>query len=282
MRLVIFGLGFCGRAAAGMASSAGIEVIATVRDPAAAAPPGVRLIAFEAAGAALDSATHILVTAPPHDGNDPVLVRHAAAIGAAPRLAWIGYLSTTGVYGDRAGAWVDEATEPAPTAERSRRRLEVEHAWRAAAAGRPLDIIRLAGIYGPGRSVFDDLRAGRARRVIHPGHAFGRIHVHDIAAGILTAIARPPAGTRILNFADDEPAPSAEVIDEAARLLNLPPPPAIPFAEAYPAMGGMARSFWSENRRVSSRRTQEALGLTWRYPTYREGLRAVLAEESGG
>jgi nucleoside-diphosphate-sugar epimerase len=189
-------------------------------------------------------------------------------------------LSTTGVYGDRGGAWVDEATPPAPSADRSRRRLAAEEAWRAAASGRSLDLFRLAGIYGPGRSAFDDLRAGQARRVVQPGHAFGRIHVADIAGGIMAAIARPAPGTRVLNFSDDEPAESAVVTAEAARLLGVPVPQAVPFAEAVAGMSDMARSFWSENRKVSSVETQKLLQYKWAYPTYREGLRAILQAET--
>ena len=278
MHLLIFGLGFCGAAAARDARQAGWRVTATSRNPVSAGPPGVQIVPFRAAGEALAQATHILATAPPREDADPVLSLYGAGIERA-RLAWLGYLSTTGVYGDRDGGWVDEATEPAPTADRSRRRLAAELAWRAAAAGRPLDIVRLAGIYGPGRSVFEDLRAGRARRVVQPGHAFGRIHVDDIAGGILAAIAHKPQGARVLNFADDEPAESAVTTEYAAQLAGLPVPPAIPWAEAAPGMSEMARSFWAENRRVSSSRTQEMIGYRWRYPTYREGLAAILAQE---
>ena len=279
MHLLIFGLGFSGTAIARLAVSAGWQVTATSRNPEGARLPGVRMVAFRAAGPEIATATHILATAPPREDADPVLSRYDAEIRAAPSLAWLGYLSTTGVYGDRNGGWVDETAEPAPTADRSRRRLAAEQAWRDAAAGRPLDIFRLAGIYGPGRSVFDDLAAGRARRIVQSGHAFGRIHVDDIAAGVMAAIARPPEGTRVLNFSDDEPAESAVVTEYAARLAGLPVPPGIPLAEALPGMSEMARSFWAENRRVANARTKEDLGLSWLYPTYREGLAAVLRHE---
>ena len=146
--------------------------------------------------------------------------------------------------------------------------------------GRALDLFRVAGIYGPGRSAFDDLRAGQARRMDKPGHLFGRIHRDDIAGAVLAAAQRHDAGAvRVLNLSDDEPASSADVVAEAARLLDMPPPPLVPFEVAEPGLSEMARSFWAENRRVSSGATQAALGLRWRYPTYREGLRAVLAEE---
>ena len=279
MRLLIFGLGFCGRAAARDACAAGWEVVATSRSPRPSNHPSLRIVAFDQAGPELARATHLLATAPPREGQDPVLARYGAEIAAAPGLAWLGYLSTTGVYGDRGGGWVDEATAPAPSAERSHRRLAAELAWRDVAAGRPLDLFRLAGIYGPGRSAFDDLRAGQARRVVQPGHKFGRIYVDDIASGVMAAIAHPPQGARVLNFSDDEPAESAVVTAYAAGLLGMAVPPCVPFGEAVGAMSEMARSFWAENRRVRSSVTQAVLGYRWRYPTYREGLLAIREEE---
>lgn len=283
--LLVAGLGYAGGAVAREAAAAGWRVAGTARDPdAASAPPGVALLAFAAAGEAIRAASHLLVTAPPGEGGDPVLAAHGAAIEAALRagtLRWVGYVSTTGVYGDRCGAEVDEATPPAPGQERSRRRLAAEQAWRALLAGRAaLDIMRAGGIYGPGRSVFDDLRAGSARRVLKPGHAFSRIHRDDIAHAVRAAIAQdlPPA-PRVLHLVDDEPADSASVVEHAARLLGLPPPPAIPFEEARARMSPMALSFWAENRRVANAATKAALGIAWRYPTFREGLAAILAEE---
>ncbi|MBV9782318.1 MAG: SDR family NAD(P)-dependent oxidoreductase, partial [Acidisphaera sp.] len=201
------------------------------------------------------------------------------AIAGAPHLRWIGYLSSTGVYGDRGGAWVDEATPPAPDSPRALRRLAAERQWAELADRRAVDLFRLAGIYGPGRSAFDALRAGTARRIVRPGHAFGRIHRDDIAAAVLAAIRAPAPCVRVLNLADDEPAESAVVIEEAARLLGVAPPPPIAYADAEPAMSPMARSFWAANRKVSGAATQAALGLRWRYPSYREGLRAILAAE---
>jgi nucleoside-diphosphate-sugar epimerase len=235
---------------------------------------------FADAAAAAARATHLLCTAPPDGSGDPVLSRHGDVIAAAPDLRWIGYLSTTGVYGDRAGAWVDEETEPAPISDRSRRRLAAEDDWRRLADRRAVDIFRLAGIYGPGRSVLDDLRAGKASRVNRPGHAFGRIHRDDIVRAVLAAMCQERvSGARVLNLADDEPAESTDVVAEAALLLGTPPPPVVPFEQVADAMSPMARSFWAENRKVSSQWTQHALGLRWLYPTYREGLRAILAEE---
>jgi nucleoside-diphosphate-sugar epimerase len=279
-RLLIFGLGYSGRAIAAAAHAAGWRVLATTRQmPIPPAAP-VTLLPFADAGAAIGAATHILATAPPGADGDPVLARYAGAIRAAPLLRWVGYLSTTGIYGNRDGGWVDEATSPAPNADRSARRVRAEDDWRDFADSRAIDVFRLAGIYGPGRSAFDDLRAGRARRIVKPDHLFGRIHRDDIAGAVLAAMRQStPPGVRIFNLADEAPAASADVIAEAARLLGIAPPAEIPFAEAWETMSPMARSFWAENRKVSSRRTQEMLGYRWRYPTYREGLAAILADE---
>lgn len=283
LHLLIFGLGYTGAAVARAALAEGISVAATTRDPARAPLPGLRLVAFADAAAEIARATHLLATAPPDqgaDGVDPVLAAHGAAIAAAPLLRWAGYYSTIGVYGDRDGGWVDEATPPAPAQDRSRRRLAAELAWSALAGRIAVDLFRIGGIYGPGRSPLDDLRAGRARRIIRPGHVFSRIHRDDIAAATLAAMRTASArGVRVLNLADDEPAESAAVVEEAARLLGLPSPPAVPFAAIEGTMSPMARSFWQENRRVASARTQAMLGLAWRYPSYREGLRAILTAE---
>jgi nucleoside-diphosphate-sugar epimerase len=264
-KLVVFGPGYCGAPIAEAARQAGYDVATIGRGGAAA----------------LTDATHVLSTVAPEEAGDPILARHGPGIAAAPLLRWIGYLSTTGVYGDRGGGWVDEATPPAPGSDRSRRRLAAEQAWIATAGGgRAVDIFRLAGIYGPGRSAFDDLRAGRARRIDKPGHAFGRIHRDDIVAAVLAAMAQArPAGARILNLSDDAPAEPEAVIAEAARLLGMPEPPLVPFDAAWANMSPMARSFWAEDRRVDSRITKQALGIAWRYPSYREGLRAILAED---
>ena len=279
--LLLVGLGFSGAAVAREALAAGWRVTATARDPSRAeAPPGTDVVPFAEAAPALRAATHLAVTAPPGEGGDPVIAAHAAALAEAP-LRWIGYLSTTGVYGDRGGAWVDETTEPAPAQPRSIRRREAERGWEAFAPRAAVDLFRCAGIYGPGRSVLDDLRAGTARRTLLPGHAFGRIHRDDIALAVLAAATNPPApGIRVLHLSDDEPAESAAVTEGAARLLGLEPPPAIPFETARATMSPMALSFWSENRRIANARTKAALGIAWRHPTWREGLAAILAEGS--
>jgi nucleoside-diphosphate-sugar epimerase len=278
--VLIFGFGFSGRAIAKAALAAGFTVTITSRNPAAQNPePGVAVIDFTEAEDALAEATHLVITAAPDERGDPVLARYAAQIVVADNLRWAGYLSTTGVYGNRDGAWVDEDTPPAPTTPRAQRRVAAERDW-AASGIKSVDIFRLAGIYGPGRSMFDDLREGIARRVIKPGHLFGRIHRDDIAQGVLAAMQQdPPAGVRIFNFSDDEPAASADVVVEAARLLGVEPPAPVLFADAAPKMSEMGLSFWAENRKVANAKTKAALGIEWKYPTYREGLAAILAEE---
>jgi nucleoside-diphosphate-sugar epimerase len=287
-RLLVVGLGYTGTAIGLAALAAGYAVAATSRQPRDPAPvhgaPGISIIPFACAEDAIARATHIVATAAPDEGGDPALARHGGAIAAAPDLRWIGYLSSTGVYGDRGGAWVDEGSAPAPTSRRATARRAAEEAWAALGAARatPVDLIRLAGIYGPGRSVFDELRAGRARRIDKPGHAFGRIHREDIAAGVVVAMGQWASltGARVLNFNDDLPAEPATVVEAAARLLGVPPPPLTPFAEAEAGMTAMGRSFWAESRRVSSAATQAALDYAWRYPSFREGLAAVLTQEA--
>jgi len=278
-RLTLVGLGYTGRAIAARAARAGWKVLATARDPAAVVPPpGVALARFDDA-AWLAQTTHLVVTAPPGEEGDPVWAAHGGALSAAP-LRWVGYISTTGVYGDRGGGWVDEATPPAPGQPRSRRRREAERQWETLAPRAAVDLFRTGGIYGPGRSALDEVRAGTARRIVKPGHAFGRIHRDDIARAVLAAAARPPApGVRVLHLVDDEPAEPARVVEEACRLLGAPPPPETPFAEAWARMSEMGRSFWAENRRVANAATKAALGIDWAFPSYREGLRAILAEQ---
>ncbi len=279
--ILIFGLGYTGRAIVRQAQAAGFATTITTRGQPEAIP-GVAVVAFDHAGPAIAAATHIVSTAPPGEAGDPVLARYGAALRAAPLLAWAGYLSTTGVYGDRAGGWVDEDTPPNPGQARSRHRRDAELEWAALAGRVAVDLFRVAGIYGPGRSPFAELHEGRARRVSKPGQAFGRIHRDDITGAVLAAAAqqRPP-GVRVLNLADDEPAESAAVTAFAAELLGVAMPPAVPFEQAAAGMGEMGRSFWRENRKVASAKTQAALGRKWQYPTYREGLRATLIEERG-
>jgi len=282
--LLILGLGFAAGAVARAARRRGWRVIGTTRQPGE--PDGIERIGFEQAGDAAREATHLLCSVPPDAAGDRALACHRDALAGAGRLVWIGYFSTTGVYGDQGGGWVDEASPVSDASPRARRRIEAEQGWAAlahAACGGRIDLIRLAGIYGPGRSVFDQIRAGTARRIIAPGHCFGRTHRDDIAAATLAAMQTPPGrqGARVLNFSDDEPAESSLVLEYAAQLLGMPPPPSVPLAEAWATMSPMARSFWADNRKVSARHTQQVLGYRWRYPTFREGLRAVLDAEHG-
>jgi len=240
---------------------------------------GVLLRAFpgeeERLSADIAAAEAILVSVPPDaEGRDPVLSRFAEDLRRASKLRWLGYLSTVGVYGDHGGAWIDEATEPAPVSRRSKARLAAERAWLALARehGVPVHIFRLAGIYGPGRSAFDKLAAGTARRIVKPGQIFNRIHVEDIARILLASMERPRPGA-VYNVADDEPSPPQDVIVEAARLSGLPLPPEVAFAEAD--LSPMAMSFWGESKRVSNRLVHDELGVELAYPSYREGLRAL-------
>jgi len=220
----------------------------------------------------LGAATHLLSSVPPDAAGDPVLDLHRAEIAAASsRLAWIGYLSTTGVYGDRGGGWVDERSALTPSGERGRRRLDAERAWTA--LPQPAHLFRLAGIYGPGRSALDTARGGTARRVVKPGQVFSRIHVDDIVAVLRASMARPAPGAAY-NVCDDDPADPAAVIAFACDLLGVTPPPEVPFAEA--TLSPMARSFYDDNKRVNNERIKRELGVVLRYPSYREGLRALL------
>lgn len=224
---------------------------------------------------ALDGATHLLISAPPGADGDPVLPEMAEAIKAhGEAIEWIGYLSTTGVYGDRDGAEVTEEDAVRPTSERGRRRAEAEAAWLALGeeTGIPVQVFRLAGIYGPGRNQIVSLRQGKARRIVKPGHVFSRIHVDDIAAVLEASIGRPRAGG-IYNVCDDEAAPPQDVVLFAADLAGLTPPPEISLDAAD--LSPMARSFYDETKRVSNARIKSELGVRLRYPTYREGLRAL-------
>lgn len=227
-------------------------------------------------GPLLSQATHLLLSIGPDAGGDPVLAAEAGAIAdAAPHLGWAGYLSTTGVYGDHGGAWVDEDTPLTPGTARGVARVRAEAGWQALAeaSGLPLHIFRLAGIYGPGRGPFEKIRAGTARRIIKPGQVFSRIHAEDIAAALLASIAQPTPGA-IYNLCDDCPAPPEEVLAHAAGLLGLPPPPEVPWEDAE--MTPMARSFYAESKRVDNARIKAALGLRLRYPDYPSGLAAIL------
>lgn len=278
--LLSLGHGYSAQALAARLLAEGWQVIGTTRSPERA--EAIRTTGAEAVlwpradpTALLDRATHLLASAAPDSEGDPVLRHCDAAIrAAAPRIVWAGYLSTTAVYGDRAGGEVDENSECRPSTARGRWRLAAEQAWDA--TGLPLHVFRLAGIYGPGRGPFEKLRAGRALRVLKPGQVFSRIHVDDIAEVLAASIADPAHGPfpAIYNVCDDEAAPPEDVIAHAARLLGLAVPPAVPFEHAE--LSPMARSFYAESKRVSNRRIRKELGVRLRYPTYREGLSALL------
>lgn len=276
--LLCIGLGYTARVFAARVAAQGWRVIGTAQTPsgaAAIAALGYEAIAFDGAAAsdelrtALASATHLLVSAPPDASGDPFLRHHAGDFPSA--LSWVGYLSTVGVYGDHGGAWVDETTEPKPTSNRSRWRLAAERSWLDLAqhTGLRVEIFRLAGIYGPGRGPLEAVRKGTARAIVKPGQIFNRIHVEDIANVLAAAIARP-SGHAIYNVSDDEPAPPQDVLAYAATLLGLPPPPTVEFATAD--LTPMARSFYSECKRVSNARVKDALGIALAYPTYRDGF----------
>jgi len=224
---------------------------------------------------ALAQATHLLISISPTEAGDPVLNALTAEISAALNIKWVGYLSTTGVYGDHQGGWVDENTPTTPTTKRGEMRVLAEQQWQKQCL--PLHIFRLAGIYGPGRGPFTKVRNGTARRIIKPGQVFSRTHVDDIAQTLAASIARPFPGA-IYNVCDDDPAPPEHVIAYAASLLGLPAPPKEDFATAK--MTPMARSFYAESKKVRNDRIKTELGVKLKYPDYRTGLDALLAEES--
>ena len=282
--LLCFGYGYSARALARRLMAEGWAVIGTTRSEEKL--ESIRATGAEAVpwpprrcGPLLDLATHLLVSAPPERGGDPMLMHCAGALSArAEQFDWIGYLSTVGVYGDRGGDWVDETSECAPATERGQARLAAELDWLGYwhDTGLPAHIFRLAGIYGPGRGPFEKLRQGAARRIVKEGQVFSRIHVEDIATVLQASMARPRPGA-IYNVCDDEPAPPEVVIERAAKLLGVPVPPAVPFDEAD--LSPMARSFYAESKRVSNARIKKQLGVELAYPTYREGLEALIEAE---
>ena len=279
--LLSVGHGYSARALARrLREAGGWRIVGTTRSEAKAAAleaEGVRALIWPGAdlGPALREATHLLSSVAPGPEGDPVLAAAGAEVAeAAGRLRWAGYLSTVGVYGDRGGGWVDEASALRPATERGRARVAAETAWRAV-PGLPLHVFRIAGIYGPGRGPFSKVRAGTARRIAKPGQVFGRIHVDDIARALHASMEAPEPGATY-NLSDDEPAPPGDVIAHAARLLGVPVPPEVPFEGAE--MSPMARSFYAESKRVRNDRMR-ALAGPLLHPTYREGLAALLASE---
>ncbi len=286
-KLFCFGFGYSAAALAARLGPRGWRLAGTARSAekvAAMAAEGVEGFLFDRgrplddASAALDGTTHLLSSVPPDTVGDPVLDQHEGDIARCRTLRWIGYLSTTGVYGDRGGDWVDEGSALTPTGARGERRLAAERAWLSLQqdSGPAVQVFRLAGIYGPGRNALESLRAGRAQRIDKPGQVFSRIHVDDIARVLEASIARPNPGG-VYNVCDDDPAPPQEVVAFASELLGVEPPPLVPFETA--ALSDMARSFYRDNKRVSNRRIKDELGVELAYPDYRTGLRALLEAE---
>ncbi len=277
--LFCFGLGYSARALAARLLSQGWRVSGTSRRPPAASPDaadagGLETHRFDRDHrldpALFQGCTHLLTSIAPDELGDPVLDLHADDLKAST-ARWVGYLSTTGVYGDRGGDWVDESGDLRPAGPRGQRRVDAERGWIETSL--PVHLFRLAGIYGPGRSALDTVREGRARRIIKPGQYFSRIHVDDIAAVLEASIDRPNPGAAY-NVADDLPAPPQDVIAHACELLGAPIPPDLPFDQA--TLSPMAASFYGENKRVRNDRIKTELGVSLTYPTYREGLAALL------
>jgi len=285
--LLCFGLGYTAEHFIAAYGDAFARIVGTVRgaDHAAALSarfaPRLNVFAFDGTSPnpdverAIGAADAALVSIPQTAVGDPVLTAFGAALARARRLRSIVYLSTIGVYGDHGGGWVDEDTPPRPDSARARERLAAERAWQnfGARSGAAVAVLRLAGIYGPGRNALEQIGRGAARRVVKPGQVFNRIHVADIAQAIDAVLRCQASG--IFNVADDEPSPPSDPIVFAAHLLGRDPPPEIPFAEAAPAMSPLALSFWQDCRRVRNDKLKRELGVTLRYPTYREGLRAL-------
>ncbi len=287
-RLFCFGLGFSADALARRLAGKGWQIAGTARDQATL--DRLKASGYEMARFAgepgnnelvqlLRGTTHLLLSIPPRGQGDPALLHYRHVLASLPSLEWFGYLSTVGVYGDQGGAWVDETTPVAPNSARTKARVVAETAWLdfGKEIGCPVQVFRLAGIYGPGRSAFDKLADGTARRILKPGQVFNRIHVEDIASVLQASIGRPRAGA-IYNLADDQPAPPDEVVTYAAELLGVAPPAAVRFEEAD--LSPMARSFYASSRRISNALIKSELGVVLRYPTYREGLRALDPSET--
>lgn len=278
--LFSYGHGYSAQALTPLLLAQGFTIIGTTRSADKAeklAASGItpRVIGQDDLSGDIQQATHILMSAAPGEDGDPFLADYRETV-AASEATWVGYLSTTGVYGDHGGGWVDEDTALTPATKRGQMRVAAEAEWRE--LGLPLHIFRLAGIYGPGRGPFSKVRAGTARRIIKPGQVFSRIHVEDIAQVLAASIAQPNPGA-IYNLCDDDPAPPQDVLAYAAELLNLPLPPEEDFETAD--MTPMARSFYAESKKVRNDRIKDELGVSLLYPDYRKGLQALLALETG-
>lgn len=281
--IFIFGYGFCAQALAESVMRDGWSVSATCRDKEKQArlnDAGVDAHLFdrdlpldEAGRSALLRASHLLNSVPPGADGDPVIDHHAADIRAGAPFDWIGYLSTTGVYGNHDGRRVDESFALTPSGARGQRRVDAERAWFSLADAGPVHTFRLAGIYGPGRNALETAKQGRARRVVKPGQVFSRIHRDDVVAILRASIARPNGGAAY-NCCDDEPAPPQDVITYACELLNVEPPPEVPFDEAD--LSPMARSFYTDNKLVSNDRIKRELGVRLKWPEYRAALKSMM------
>ena len=277
--LLCLGLGYCARFYVAEFGARFERIIGTSRTPK---PAGhVEMLAFDAAAPsdevrdAVATATHLLLSATPSETGDPIFNALENAIASSSTLASIVYLSSLGVYGDHDGAWVDETATTIPAHARGGARLAAEQAWQALGRQRgvPVAVLRLAGIYGPGQNAFTRLLAGRAYRVAKPGHVFNRIHVSDIAQAIDAAFARSADG--VFNVTDDEPAAYSDQVLLAAKLIGVDPPKQLSMEEAREILTPMALSFYAGCVRVKNDRLKRALGVTLRYSTYREGLRAL-------
>jgi nucleoside-diphosphate-sugar epimerase len=284
--LFCFGLGYAAQALARRLAAAGWRVTGTCRSferQAQLREAGHSATLFDrdrpVGTATLKEITHLLVSVPPDAAGDPVLALHGSDIAGLKSLSWLGYLSTTGVYGDRNGGWVDETASLLPTGERGRRRVAAEQGWLNLWRDRrvPVHIFRLAAIYGPGRNALHVLRVGTAKRIDKPGQVFSRIHVADLASVLIASIERPRPGA-VYNVCDNVPAPSEAVVAYAAALLGTEAPPLVPFEAA--ALSPMARSFYDDNKRVANGLIKTELGVRLRYPDYRTGLAAILAEDT--
>ena len=285
-RLFAFGLGFSAQELASRLAAQGWSIAGTAREEPKIGR--LRAAGYEPTQFAgdmgnadllplLQGTTHLLHSIPPGADGDPVLACYRDALARLRTLEWIGYLSTVGVYGHQQGNWVSEDTVPKPNSARTEARLHAERAWIdfGKEIGVPVQVFRLAGIYGPGRSVFDKLAAGTARRINKDGQVFSRVHVEDIAGVLEASIARPRAGA-IYNVADDEPAAPGDVVAHAAEMIGVPPPPEVAFEDAD--LSPMARSFYEGSRRIGNALIKSELGVELRYPTYREGLKSLMRE----
>ena len=279
--LLTIGQGYSANALTGHLAPNGWKLFGTTRSPEkfpAIQALGVSPLLFPEGDLtdALSEATHLLISVSPSENGDPFLAKYGSKLHKhAPNLEWVGYLSTTGVYGDHAGGWVTEETPLTPSSRRGLMRVEAENQWRG--RGLPLHIFRLAGIYGPHRGPFEKIRNGTARRIIKEGQVFSRTHVDDIAQVLLASINSRNAGAAY-NVCDDMPAPPQDVLAYAAELLGMALPPEVRFEDAE--LSPMARSFYRESKRVANERIKNDLGVTLLYPDYKSGLQAVLAAET--